>query len=131
MTRIRYLSLEQVIRIHREMIQKFGGIEGVRDHKLLDSALNSPRQTFGGDDLYPTVIEKAAILGFGIVSNHPFLDGNKRTGQHVMEAFLELNGFVLESNVDEDERLILDIAGGIIDKNAVQDWLRRFARKRE
>ena len=131
MTRIRYLSLEQVIRIHREMIQKFGGIEGVRDLKLLDSALNSPRQTFGGDDLYPTVIEKAAILGFGIVSNHPFLDGNKRTGHHVMEAFLELNGFVLESNVDEDERLILDIAGGKIDKIAVQDWVRRYARKRE
>lgn len=131
MTKIRYLSLAQVIRIHRVMIQKFGGIEGVRDQKLLDSALNSPKQTFGGDDLYPTVIEKAAILGFGIVSNHPFLDGNKRTGQHVMEVFLEFNGFVLESNVDEDERLILDIAEGKIDKIAVEDWLRRCARKLE
>lgn len=131
MSKYRYLSLEQVIRIHRNMIRNFGGIEGVRDSKLLESAVMSPRQTFGGVDLYPTVIEKAAILAFGIISNHPFLDGNKRTGQHVMEVFLAFNGFLLESNVDEDERLILDIASGRIDKYAVENWLRSHARKRE
>lgn len=113
------------------MIRNFGGIEGIRDSKLLESALMSPRQTFDGQDLYPTVIEKAAILVFGIVSNHPFLDGNKRTGQHVMEAFLAMNGFVLESKIEEDECLILDIAREKIDKYAVQDWLQGRVRKRE
>ena len=131
MSEYKYVSLEQAIRIPRKMIRKFGGIEGIRDPKLLESALMSPKQTFGGQDLYPTVIEKAAILVFGIVSNHPFLDGNKRTGQHVMEAFLAMNGFVLESNIDDDERLILDIASGKLDKYAVQDWLQVHTRKRE
>lgn len=89
------LSKKQVLALHSDLIREFGGTEGIRDEGLLESALAAPFQTFGGKPVYPSLQAKAARLGFGLVSNHPFVDGNKRTGAHVMLVFLALNGVEL------------------------------------
>ena len=85
---------------------------GVRDLNALDSALAQPRMTFGGADLYPTVVEKAAALGFSLVMNHPFVDGNKRIGHAAMETFLVLNGYEIIASADEQERVVARPCGG-------------------
>ncbi len=79
------LTKEQVVSIHSSLIKASGGTDGVRDEDLLESALESPFQTFDGHDLYPSIIQKAARIGYSLVSNHPFIDGNKRTGIHIMQ----------------------------------------------
>lgn len=89
---VRYVSLEDALAIHDLSIQRYGGIEGTRDEGLLESALAQPQQTFGGEELYPSLAEKAARYAFGIVNNHPFADGNKRTGAAVLAVFLRANG---------------------------------------
>ena len=85
------LTKRQILLLHEQLLQEFGGTPGVRDEGLLDSALAAPFQTFDGQSLYPSVQAKAAQLGFGLVCNHPFVDGNKRIGTHVMLVFLALN----------------------------------------
>ena len=87
---MRRLSSEQVLELHDALLREFGGTAGVRDQGLIDSALNTPFATFGGKYLYPSLQAKAAQLGFGLVSNHPFVDGNKRIGAHVMLVFLSI-----------------------------------------
>jgi len=86
------LSKEQVLLLHSQLIESFGGSSGVRDDNLLDSALETPFQTFDGEELYPTLQAKAARLGYGLIKNHCMIDGNKRIGAHAMLVFLELNG---------------------------------------
>jgi death-on-curing protein len=80
--------------------------------------------TFDGQELYPTLVEKAAALGFSIIQNHPFVDGNKRTGHAAIEIFLFLNGFELEKSVDEQEKVILQVASGRMSRADFADWLR-------
>ncbi|MCU0550844.1 MAG: Fic family protein [Leptolyngbya sp. Prado105] len=77
---MRYLTLAEVLELHRRIIEQSGGALGIRDVGLLESAIAQPRMTFGGDDLYLSLVEKAAAIGFLIMMNHPFVDGNKRTG---------------------------------------------------
>ena len=89
---MRYLTLAQVIELHRRVVDQSGGASGLRDIGGLESAIAQPRMTFGGDDLYPTLIEKSGALCFSLVQNHPFVDGNKRLGHAAMEVFLILNG---------------------------------------
>lgn len=105
------------------MIERFGGSSGIRDFNRLESAIFLPKQTFDQVELYPGIIEKAAILCFAIVTNHPFIDGNKRTGHHVMDLFLRINGYKLESNVDDEEKAILKIASGQWKKGDLIQWL--------
>jgi death-on-curing protein len=80
--------------------------------------------TFGGGELYPSIVDKAAALGFSLIQNHPFLDGNKRTGHAAMEVFLLLNGFEIQASVDEQERIVLQVASGEMDREAFTLWLR-------
>ena len=80
---MRKLSKEQVLLLHTQLIEEFGGTDGVRDYNLLDSALETPFQSFAGEELYPTIQAKAARLGYGLIKNHTMLDGNKRIGAHV------------------------------------------------
>jgi len=84
----RHLSLREVLTLHERIAARSGGGVGLRDFGMLESALAQPRQTFGGSDLYPTLVEKAAALGFSLIANHPFVDGNKRMGHAAMEIFL-------------------------------------------
>jgi death on curing protein len=109
---IRYLTLVEVLDLHRQIIEQYKGAIGIRDLKALESAVAQPRMTFGGEDLYPTIVDKASALGFSIIMNHPFLDGNKRTGHAAMETFLILNGLEINASVDEQERIILTLASG-------------------
>ena len=109
------LSKEQVLRLHNALLETFGGTAGVRDDGLLESALNAPFATFGGQYLYPSVQAKAAQLGFGLVCNHPFVDGNKRIGMYVMLTFLEVNGIRLDCTNDEVVEVGLAVASGAMD----------------
>ena len=125
---MRYLTLGEVVELHGRVFQVGGGAPGIRDLGGLDSALAQPMATFGGVDLYPTLAEKAAALCFSLVQNHPFVDGNKRVGHAAMETFLILNGAEIYAPVDDQERLVLDLAAGRIDRSHLTDWLRHHLR---
>ncbi len=122
---IRYLTLIEVLDLHRQIINLSGGILGIRDLGMLESAISQPCMTFAGEDLYPTIIDKAVALGFSIIMNHPFIDGNKRTGHAAMETFLVLNGKEISTSVDEQELTILTLASGNLEREAFAEWLRQ------
>ena len=122
---MRYLTLGEVVALHTRLLEVTGGAPGIRDLAALDSAIAQPKATFGGVDLYPTLVEKAAALCFSLVQNHPFVDGNKRVGHAAMETFLILNGTEIVASVDDQERLVLDLAAGRIDRAHLTDWLRQ------
>jgi len=125
---MRYLSLGEVIELHRRLLEATGGAPGIRDVGALESAVAQPKATFGGVDLYPTLAEKAAALAFSLVQNHPFVDGNKRVGHAAMETFLVLNGTEIDAPVDDQERLMLDLAAGQLARGGLTDWLRRHVK---
>ena len=104
----------QILLLHKNLIQQFGGVAGIRDKNLFDSAVETPFQTFDSQDLYLSIIEKAARLCYGLVKNHPFIDGNKRIGAHSMEIFLKLNNFNLNCTDEELIKMILGIADNSI-----------------
>jgi death-on-curing protein len=124
---IRYLTLIEVLELHRKILEQSGGALGIRDMGLLESAIAQPQMTFGGEYLYPSLLEKAAALGFSMIMNHPFVDGNKRTGHAATEVFLVLNGLEINSSVDEQERVVLAIASGELGREAFVEWLRQHA----
>lgn len=103
---MKYLSLEEVIILHDSQIVRFGGLEGIRDLALLESATLRPHVAFGGKDMFNSIPLKAAVLAHGIIMNHPFVDANKRTGMHAAITFLELNG--VNCNLTDNE--VVDIA---------------------
>ena len=115
--------LAEVVALHRLVLGQSGGGSGLRDLGALESAIAQPRATFEGRELYADVIAKAAALGHSLISNHPFLDGNKRVGHASMETFLLLNGFELSASVDDSEALILGVAAGTISRDALKEWL--------
>lgn len=121
---MRYLGLAEVTWLHDRIIATSGGSPGLRDLGLLEAALAQPRATFDGLDLYPDLIAKASSLCFSLVNGHAFIDGNKRIGHAAMEMFLLLNGARLVAQVDEQERLILDLAAGSLSREALEAWIR-------
>jgi len=121
---VRYLILSEALELHRRIIGQSGGALGVLHLGALESALAQPRMTFGGSELYPSIVDKAAALGYSLIQNHPFLDGNKRTGHAAMEVFLFLNDVEIQSSVDEQERVVLQVASGELDREAFTVWLR-------
>lgn len=121
---MRYLAVSEVVGIYQRIINQSGGSFGIRDFHALESALAQPRMTFAGVDLYPTLVDKASALGFSLIQNHPFVDGNKRVGHAAMETFLILNGFEIAAQVDEQEQVILTIASGKMTRDEFAIWLR-------
>ena len=117
------LSKKQILMLHTQLIQQTGGSEGVRDYNLLDSALEIPFQSFGGDELYPTIQAKTARLGYGLIKNHCMIDGNKRIGTHSMLVFLALNGIELKYMQKELYETILDVAAGKIEYEDLLQWV--------
>ncbi len=117
------LSKEQVLQLHTSLIEATGGSNGIRDEGMLDSALNNPFQSFGGDELYPSIQAKAAQLCFGLVKNHAMIDGNKRLGAHVMLVFLALNGYELAYNQNELSDIILALASGKVGAEEILQWI--------
>jgi death-on-curing protein len=120
---IEYLDLEPVLDLHEEIIVETGGSAGLRDASLLQSALANPSRTFGERDLYPTMADKAGILLFSIVQNHPFIDGNKRIGHAVSELFLRLNNLTIVATTDELEEVILSVASGELSREVLVEWI--------
>jgi len=117
------LTKEQVLRMHSVLIAKTGGTDGMRDDGLLDAALATPFQTFDGEDLYPTITEKAVELGFELIRNHAMLDGNKRIGIHTMLVFLALNNISLQYGQDELVRITYGVASGERSKQDLMKWV--------
>jgi len=125
---MRYLTLGEVVELHRLILGATGGAPGIRDLGALESAIAQPKATFGGTDLYPTLVDKAAALCFALVQGHPFVDGNKRVGHAAMETLLVLNGTEITAPVDEEERLMLDLAAGRMSRRHLTDWLRQHVK---
>lgn len=123
-----FLTLEQVIAFHALIVAETGGSPGIRNVGAVESALAQPRLTFGGVELYPTLEEKAAALGFSLISNHPFVDGNKRIGLAATVALLRANGHDLSGSVDEQERVVLAVAAGEMTREDWTIWVREHAR---
>lgn len=117
------LSKNQVTALHSALIREFGGIDGIRDEGLLESALAAPFQTFGGEPVYPSLQAKAAQFGFGLIRNHPFVDGNKRIGAHTMLVFLAVNGIELRYEQQELIDIVLSVAAGQIDRQGLLQWI--------
>ncbi|MGA0559843.1 type II toxin-antitoxin system death-on-curing family toxin [Larkinella sp. VNQ87] len=118
-----YPNVEDIVLLHGIIIQQSGGGTGIRDQGGLEAAVAQPQMTFSGEDLYPTIIEKASAICFSLVMNHPFVDGNKRIGHAAMEFFLMINGYEVRADIDEQEQIILDLAAGILDRDAFTQWL--------
>ena len=120
---MKVLSKRQILLLHSALIERTGGTDGIRDEGLLESALHAPFQSFAEQELYPSLLEKAARLGFGLICNHPFVDGNKRIGTHAMLVFLNINQIELCYEDDELIAVILSVASGTMDYNGLLSWL--------
>ena len=119
----RFLSLAEVLSLHRQVVAQSGGSPGLRDAGALASSLAQPKMTFDGQDFYPSLVEKASALGFSLILNHPFVDGNKRIGHLAMETFLVLNGLEIVAPITEQEQVILAVAAGQMERDAFTRWL--------
>ena len=124
---MRYLSITEVLDLHERLLAASGGASGIRDLGALESAVSQPHVAFGGQDLYHGLATKAAALCYSLVMNHAFMDGNKRIGHAAMETFLVLNGHEIQCDVDEQERVILELAAGDLSRNAFTEWVRLHA----
>ena len=117
------LTCEQIKKMHQILICKTGGLDGIRDQALLDSAVNAPFQTFGQEDLFQSTREKAAHLGFYLIQNHPFVDGNKRIGILAMLTFLEVNGISVACTDQELTQVGFALAGSTMNVSQLTQWL--------
>ena len=117
------LTKEQILLLHRELIDAHGGSDGLRDDALFKSALAAPFQTFGGQPMLPTVQQKAARLGFGLIMNHPFVDGNKRIGAHAMLLMLAMNGIELDYTQKELYEVVLKVAASEASFEELLKWV--------
>ena len=120
---MRYLTVEEVLALHSRIIASSGGSPGLRDRGALDSAIAQPQMTFDGVDLYVTLARKAAALGHSLISNHPFIDGNKRIGHAAMAVMLLLNGYEIVGSVDEQEAIIIVVASGTMSRDEFAFWV--------
>jgi death-on-curing protein len=121
---MRYLTVNEVLESYSRIMQQSGGLVGIRDMGALESAVAQPQMTFDGDELYPTIIEKASALGFSLIQNHPFADGNKRTGHAAMETFLVVNNYQINASTDEQVNAILKVASSEMSREEFTKWLR-------
>jgi len=119
-----FLSLDEIVAIHRDQIERYGGTLGVRDWGLLQSAIAMPAATFGGQLLHSDLCEMAAAYLFHIVQNHPFIDGNKRVGAVAADIFLQLNNLTLQASEDAYAELVISVARGETSKSATAEFLR-------
>lgn len=123
-----WISAEDVILIHSRVIEGSGGLDGLRDRDGLEAAISAPMQTFDGKELYPTDLEKIARLGFGLASNHAFVDGNKRIGAMMTQLLLKWNGYDLTLRSSELAEMFIAIADGTAKEKDLLDWISRHLR---
>ncbi len=116
-------SREKILLLHKLITEETGGDPNIRDINLLDSALETAFQTFDGQELYPTKEEKGARIGHSLISNHAFVDGNKRIGMYILLTFLEVNGIKIDPSIDEVVRVGIDIASGKMSYEDLLEWI--------
>jgi death on curing protein len=119
-----YLNVDQIIFLHRKLIERFGGAYGIRDMGLLESSVARPQATFGGKDLYPDMYGKASALCHSLLINHPFLDGKKRTAFAAMDIFLQENGYIISADDGPCEEALFNIIEKTWDDSTLSEWLR-------
>jgi death-on-curing protein len=124
---MRYPTLGELVELHRRIIEQSGGADGIRDLGLAESALAQPQMSFGSQELYPTLAEKATALCFSLVMNRSFVDGNKRIGHAATETLLLMNGFELDADIDDSESVILRLAAGELDRQTFTEWVATHA----
>ncbi|MFH1900917.1 MAG: type II toxin-antitoxin system death-on-curing family toxin [Candidatus Omnitrophota bacterium] len=126
---IQYLSVEQILIAHTELIKRYGGSEGVRDRGLLESAVFRPQASAFGKDAYVTLFEKCAVLGYSLIQNHSFVDGNKRIGFAAIHLMLLINGYDLTSITKEETAMAENIASGKMRETGIVQWLKQCSKK--
>ncbi len=122
---MKYLYPNQVLYLHERILQQSAGLVGLRDESLLESAVYRPQVTFGGQELYPDLYSKVAALGHSLIQNHPFADGNKRTGFQAMRLMLRLNGFDLQGTQKMKFQFVINVATGKYTEQEIADWLQK------
>ncbi len=120
---MRYLTLDEVLELHRMVLGQSGGAPGILNFGVLESAVAQPYMAFAGEEIYPTLADKTAALAFSLIQNHPFVDGNKRVGHAAMETFLVLNGHELTADVAKQEEVVLQVAASKMNRKALTSWL--------
>ncbi|MFH1996671.1 MAG: type II toxin-antitoxin system death-on-curing family toxin [Candidatus Omnitrophota bacterium] len=125
----KYLSIEQVLAGHAKLIERYGGSRGIRDQGLLESAVFRPQASAFGQEAYPTLFEKCAVLGYSLIRNHPFLDGNKRTGFAALHLMLLINGYDLTSSSKEEIAMTENAASGKMRESEIAQWLKQYSKK--
>ena len=123
-----WITADDVIALHSLVTKKIGGIDGLRDRSVLESAVSAPLQSFGGTDLFPGDFDKIARLGFGLASNHAFLDGNKRIGAMVVQLLLKWNGYALQLREGELADMFISIASGAANETDLSKWIQQHLR---
>ncbi len=123
------IQVKEVLVLHEVLIERFGGSQGIRDHHLLQSAFSRPFQTFDGTDLYPTVYEKAAALIESMLVNHPFVDGNKRTGYGLLRIYLGINKYEITASIDNRYEFVVAVAAGRLKFDQILSWVKVNTRK--
>lgn len=118
------ILVDDIVELHTKSIKDFGGLDGIRDLGLLESAIARPFQTFGGEDLYPTIFEKAAALGESLIINHPFVDGNKRTGMLAMAGLLIDSNLYFTATSHDFYNFIINISTGSLSFEQIVEWLK-------
>ena len=122
---MKYLYPNQILYLHDRILRQSGGLAGLRDESLLESAVYRPQMTFGNKELYPDLFSKVAALGHSLIQNHPFADGNKRTGFEAMRLMLRLNGFDLKETQKTKFQFVIKIATGKYTEQEIADWLQK------
>jgi len=123
MKKVIFLPKKLVLLFHEQLIQTYGGSHGIRDEKLLDSALGQPEATFEGKYLHDNLIKMAAAYGYHICNNHPFIDGNKRIALVAMDVFLQRNGYEIKATEKETYSMMMKLASGKFSKDELVQWL--------
>lgn len=131
MSHILYLTLEEVLTLHTISINKFGGSDGIRDVGLVESSIYRAQQTYGGEDLYKTIWDKAAALAHSISENQPFLDGNKRTAALSMMVFLDINGYELDVEKMSVYQTMIKVANREFSREQLAGWLEKHSKKKK
>lgn len=121
------IARSEALFYHAELVNKFGGSHGVRDEGILDASLNRPFATFGGIDLFPEPVDKAAALMHGIITGHPFLDGNKRTGYVLGRLILQEHGLDIRASEDDKYAMVIQVATGQLDVDGIVTWIKERA----
>jgi death-on-curing protein len=126
---IRFVPLEVVLTIHADLLQRYGGRAGMRDRKLLESALAQLKMTIEGRFVHKTIFEKAAAYGYHLCKNHPFVDGNRRVALVLMDIFLERNGWEIAAHEEQTYAMVMDLATGKLIKAQLASWLKKNSSK--